>query len=185
MDDNAPAAAFAATVPGDAPLVVRCKRGTRVLYVILLCCVAFEIAAMAGLVAVSIWMGAAWFLVLLPFLALQVLLMGVVVREYRGLLGPQLAADHTGVWVRTGLGAKPETVHLPWSAIDGIDALRKGPVVRIMSARGDALYGRRPHWRVRSLRRRFGTPFIVDGRRSVMHPVQIVEWLRQMPRLPY
>jgi hypothetical protein len=63
-------------------------------------------------------------------------------------------------------------VFLPWPAIDGIDTA-KGPVVRIMSRQGEALFPDRPHWRVRSLRRRFGTAFIVDGRRSA-EPVDTI-----------
>jgi hypothetical protein len=101
-------------------------------------------------------------------------------REYLGLLGPQLAADHTGIWVRTGLGSRPEVVFLPWAAIDGIDVVRQGPVVRIMSRHGETLYQKRRHWRARSTTRRFGTPFVVDGRRSAEPPDVIARRLHQL-----
>jgi hypothetical protein len=71
-------------------------------------------------------------------------------------------------------------VFLPWSAIDGIDVTRKGPVVRIMSRQGEGLYTKRKHWRVRSVWRRFGTPFVVDGRRSAEPPDQIAHRLHQL-----
>ena len=165
--------AFAPAVPPDAPIVVRCKRNTRVLYVVLLVAVVLEFGLMGLIGWFAAWSGFAFVLALLPVMAFQVVMMIIVLREYRGLLGPQLAADASGIWVRTGLGDKPEVVHLPWPAIEGIDVAR-GPVVRIMSGEGAALYGKRGHWRVRSLRRRFGTPFIVDGRRSATKPAELV-----------
>lgn len=171
---------FAAAVPAQAPLVVWSKPGTRTWYVVMLGCAAMQVAFVVGVAVFAVVLGFAPLLGLVPLLAVQLWLTVPVAREYQGLLGPQLAADHTGVWVRTGLGRRPEVVHLPWSAVDGVDATRKGPVVRIMSRQGDALYPRRPHWRARSLRRRFGTPFIVDGRRSVEHPEQIAFRLHQI-----
>jgi hypothetical protein len=133
----------------------------------------------AGLSYVAIWLDAAVLLMVLPPLVAQFGFTALVLREYQGWLGPQLAADHTGVWVRTGIGRRPEAVHLPWAAIDGIDASRKGPVVRVMSRQGEGLFTK-PHWRVRSLRRRFGTAFVVDGKRSAEHPEQIAHRLRQL-----
>jgi hypothetical protein len=102
------------------------------------------------------------------------------VREYRGLMGPQLAADNTGVWVRTGLGARPEVVYLRWPAIDGIDTTRKA--LRIMSQEGDALFRGRMHWRVRIVRRRFGTPFVVGGRMLAVRPKDLLNLLTTVPR---
>jgi membrane protein YdbS with pleckstrin-like domain len=163
---------FAAEVPGQAPLVVRTRRSTTVLYVLLLAASALLVVLLAAVPALAWWLDAAALLVVVPPLALQLFLTGPIVREYRGLLGPQLAADHTGVWVRSGLGRRPETVFLPWHAVDGVDTA-KGPVVRIMSRQGEALFPARPHWRVRSLRRRFGTAFVVDGRRSA-EPVDLI-----------
>jgi hypothetical protein len=171
-------AGFAPEVPANAPLVVRCKGGTKALYVMVLVCVVVEVLLVAGLVTMSIALASPWPLVVAPLIVIQLLLMGIVLREYQGLLGPQLAADPSGLWVRTGLGRRPEVVYLPWGAIDGIEATRKGPVVRIVSPAGDALFPRRAHWRVRSLRRRFGTPFVVDGRRSAEHPAQLADRLR-------
>ena len=49
-----------------------------------------------------------------------------------------------------------------------------------MSRQGEGLYGRRRRWRVRSVWRRFGTPFIVDGRRSAEPPDQIAHRLWQL-----
>lgn len=173
---------FVARVPEGAPLVVRSKGSTRVLYVVLVVCVCLEAMLMVAVPLVAVPLDAPFFLVLLPLFGMQLWLMVLVVREYQGLLGPQLAADAHGVWVRTGLGRRPEVVFLPWSHIDGIDAARKGPAVRITSRRGDALFGARPHWRARSLRRRFGTPFIVDGRRSAEPADQIVARLLGVSR---
>jgi hypothetical protein len=171
--------AFAPVVPTRAPLVVWSKPGTRVWYVVLLVCAAVEVLLAVAVVVFVVVLGSWLLLAVVPLLAVQLALVVPVVREYQGLLGPQLAADHTGVWVRTGLGRRPEVVHLPWWAVDGVDATHKGPVVRILSRRGEALYPGRPHWRARSLRRRFGTPFVVDGKRSAEHPEQIAFRLRQ------
>jgi hypothetical protein len=123
------------------------------------------VALLVGIPALAVWLGAPVLAVIAAPLLLQLYFTVLIVREYQGLRGPQLAADPSGVWVRTGLGSRPETVFLPWHAVDGIDTA-KGPVVRIMSRQGEALFPARPHWRVRSLRRRFGTSFVVDGRRS-------------------
>jgi hypothetical protein len=73
-------------------------------------------------------------------------------------------------------------VFLPWPAIDGVDATGKGPALRIMSRQGEALFPRRPHWRVRTTRRRFGSAFVVDGKRSVEHPEQLAHRLDQLGR---
>jgi hypothetical protein len=173
---------FVAQVPAEAPLVVRAKGSTRVLYVVLVVCVCFEAVLMVAVPVVAVLLGTPLFLVLLPLFGMQLWLMVLVVREYQGLLGRQLAADPHGVWVRTGLGRRPEVVFLPWTHIDAIEATRKGPVVRITSRRGDALFGARPHWRARSLRRRFGTPFIVDGRRSAEPAEQVVARLQGVSR---
>ncbi len=168
---------FVAEVPGHAPVVVRTKRSTTALYVLLLTSTVLVVAMLAALVAATVWLGTPLFLVIVPPLALPLFFTVRVVREYQGLLGPQLAADHTGLWIRTGLGRRPETVYLPWHAIDGVDTA-KGPVVRIMSRQGEALFfPARPHWRVRSLRRRFGTAFVVDGRRSAEPVEQIAHRL--------
>ena len=163
---------FVTEVPGHAPLVVRTRRGTTVLYAMLLAAATFLVALLVAVPAVSLWLGTPLFLAIVPPLLLQLFLTVLIVREYQGLLGPQLAADHTGMWIRTGLGSRPETVFLPWHAVDGIDTA-KGPLVRIMSGQGEALFPARPHWRVRSLRRRFGTAFIVDGRRSA-EPADVI-----------
>jgi hypothetical protein len=180
MHGDGPVAGFAPAVPANASVVVRTKASTRVLYVLLLACTMLLVAVLAGLVALGVWLGAAALplLVVLPLLAVQLGFTVLVVREYRGLLGPQLAADHTGVWVRTGLGARPEVVYLPWAAVEGVDT-HKGPVVRIMSRAGEGLFDRRPHWRVRSLRRRFGTAFVVDGRRAAEPVDRIAHRLHQ------
>lgn len=180
MYGNGPAAGFVPAVPETAPVVVRTKASTRVLYVLLVVCTALVGVVLAGLVVLVAWLGAAALplLVVAPLMAVQLGFALLVVREYRGLLGPQLAADHTGVWVRTGLGGRPEVVYLPWAAIDGVDT-HKGPVVRILSRAGEGLFDRRPHWRVRSLRRRFGTAFVVDGRRSAEPVDRIAHRLHQ------
>jgi hypothetical protein len=130
------------------------------------------VALLAGVPALGFWLGSPVLAVIVAPLLLQLYFTVLIVREYQGLLGPQLAADHTGVWIRTGMGRRPETVFLPWPAIDGIDTA-KGPVVRIMSRQGEALFPVRAHWRVRSLRRRFGTAFVVDGKRSA-EPVDAI-----------
>ncbi|MFI7675703.1 hypothetical protein [Actinophytocola sp. NPDC049390] len=167
---------FVPEVPGHAPVVVRTKRNTTALYAMLLAVTALLVALLVAQLAASVWLGTALFLLLAPPLALQLYFTVLVVREYQGLLGPQLAADHTGLWVRTGLGRRPEAVYLPWHAVDGVDTAR-GPVVRIMSRQGEALFPTRAHWRVRSLRRRFGTAFVVDGRRSAEPVEQIAHRL--------
>ncbi len=163
---------FVAEVPGHAPLVVRTKHNTTALYAVLLTSAALLVALLVALIAVSVFLGTPLFLVVVPLLALQLYFTVLIVREYRGLLGPQLAADHPGVWIRTGLGRRPESVFLPWHAVDGVDTAT-GPVVRIMSRQGEALFPARPHWRVRSLRRRYGTAFVVDGKRSA-EPVDVI-----------
>ncbi|TDP94999.1 hypothetical protein EV186_105231 [Labedaea rhizosphaerae] len=172
---------FAPAVPPDAPLVARSKGSTRVLAVVMLVAVVLEVVLLAAVGLLVYLSGFPMFLAVLPLLLLQLGLMVVVLREYQGLLGPQLAANASGVWVRTGLGRKPEVVHLPWPAIDAIDVAR-GPALRIMSRQGDALFARRAHWRVRSLRRRFGTPFIVDGRRSATEAHQLAAMLDSFGR---
>jgi hypothetical protein len=164
--------AFVTEVPAHAPLVVRTKGNTMALYVMLLTCTTLLVALLVAIPLFSWWLGVTLLLMVMPPLALQLYFTLLIVREYQGLLGPQLAADHTGLWIRTGMGRRPETVFLPWQVIDGIDTA-KGPVVRIMSRQGEALFPTRPHWRVRSLRRRFGTAFVVDGRRSA-EPVEVI-----------
>jgi hypothetical protein len=172
---------FAPEVPGNAQLVVRTNSGTRVLYGLLLVMVALEAVIIVGALALwVIWTDVWPLLVLVSLLLFQGYFTALILREYQGLLGPQLAADHTGVWVRTGLGTRPEVVFLPWPAIDGIDVSRKGPAVRIMSRQGEGLYGNRGHWRVRSAWKRFGTPFVVDGRRSLEPVEQIAHRLHQL-----
>lgn len=173
-------ARFVTKVPGDAHLVVRTGRGTKVLYAVLLGAVALQVGVVAAVVVIAVWISSPVPLLILAMFTPVLIPLWLVVREYQGLLGPQLAADHHGVWIRTGVGPRPEVVHLPWSAIDGIDTARKGPVVRIMSRQGEALFGNRPHWRVRSLQRRFGTAFVVDGQRSAEPPDQIAHRLRQL-----
>ncbi|MFC4855223.1 hypothetical protein [Actinophytocola glycyrrhizae] len=163
---------FAPEVPGHAPLVVRTRSGTTALYAMLLVSAALLVVLHVAVPVASLVLSTPLFLVIVPPLLLQLYFTVLILREYQGLLGPQLAADHTGVWVRTGLGRRPETVFLPWCAVDGIDTA-KGPVVRITSRQGEALFPARPHWRVRSLRRRFGTAFIVDGRRCA-EPVEVI-----------
>jgi hypothetical protein len=165
-------------VPEHAALVVRNKASTRVLYGVVLGTTVLLVVLAAAIGFVAVLLAAPVLLVVLPPLAVQIGLTLLVLREYQGLLGPQLAADHTGVWVRTGLGRRPEAVRLPWAAIDGIDT--KGAAVRVMSRQGEGLFGARPHWRVRSARRRFGTAFVVDGKRSVERPEQIAHRLRQL-----
>lgn len=163
---------FSPRVPGDAPVVVRSKRTTTALYVMLLVAAALLVAILVGIPALAIWFGAPVMALVAAPLLLQLFFTGLIIREYQGLLGPQAAADHTGLWIRTGLGRRPEAVYLPWPAVEGIDTA-KGPVVRVISRPGEALFPARPHWRVRSLRRRFGTAFVVDGRRSA-EPVEVI-----------
>ncbi|HEY0696524.1 MAG TPA: hypothetical protein VGD43_01800 [Micromonospora sp.] len=163
---------FVPGVPGHAPLVVRSNRATRVLYVVMLVATGLEVVLVGAIPAFALWLGSPGMALIAAPLLVQLYVTALVVREYQGLLGPQLAADHTGVWVRTGLGRRPEAVHLPWAAVDGVDTA-KGPVVRVLSRQGEALFPARPHWRVRSLRRRFGTAFVVDGRRS-LEPVDVI-----------
>jgi len=172
--------AFVQAVPENAALVVRTKSSTRVLYVFLLFSVVLQFAVLLGLGFLAGASEQPWLLILVPLYSLQFFFVVPIVREYRALLGPQLAADHTGVWVRTGLGKRPEVVYLPWPAIDGIDTTRKGPTLRILSHQGDALFGDRPHWRVRTTRKRFGSAFVVDGKRSAEHPEQLAHRLFQL-----
>ncbi|MFL6123122.1 hypothetical protein [Actinophytocola sp.] len=168
---------FTPGVPGDAPLVVRTKPGTRALYVALLGAVVLQVLAVAGMMLLALWSPVLF--AFLPLAALQFWFVGRILREYQGLLGPQLAADHTGVWVRTGAGPNPQAVYLPWAAIEGVDAVR-GPAVRITSRHGEGLLGQHAHWRVRALRRRFNSAFVVDGRRSAEPADQIVHRLWQL-----
>lgn len=171
---------FAREVPLNAQLVVYSDRRTRMLFGFMVFGAALLAIHFVGLIVIGVlnwdpaaisyfasWLLFAFFLAL-PF------------RECLGLLGPQLAADHTGIWVRTGLGPRPEVVFLPWFAIDGIDAVRNGPAVRIMSRQGEALYGRRRHWRARWTTLRYGTPFVVNGRRSAEPPDVIAHRLHQL-----
>ena len=173
-------ASFASAVPADAPLVVRAKRSARVVHVVLLVCVVAQVLVVAALVGLGVW--SRYPVVAVPVLLglFQLWLMVLVVREYRGLLGPQLAADNTGVWVRTGLGSRPEVVYLPWQAIDGVDTTRKA--LRITSREGEALFRGRMHWRVRTVRRRFGTPFVVGGRMLAVRPNDLLARLTTVPR---
>lgn len=172
---------FAQAVPAEARLVVRSNRRTRALFVVMLVSVVFLLALMAVVPLVLVWstITPMLLLIVLP-LAVQLWFSVLIVREYQGLLGPQLAADRSGVWVRTGLGSKPETVFLAWPAVEGIDVSPSGPAVRILSRQGDALFAGRPHWRVRSLRKRYGTPFVVDGRRSAEPATVIAGRLHQI-----
>jgi hypothetical protein len=173
---------FAPAVPRDVPLVVRGKARTVVPYVLVLGCVVILAAMLAAIPVLLVLFTSVpgYALLLIMPMAMQLGFSVLVLRELRGLRGPQLAADHTGVWVRTGMGAKPEAVFLPWAAIDGIDTGRRGRAVRIMSGRGAELYGRRPRWRAGYLRRRLGTPFVVDGRHSTERPEAIVFRLHQL-----
>lgn len=182
MYGTGPAVSFAPEVPAAAAIVVRSRGNTRVLHAAVLTAAAILTAIVVAVPLFVLWLGsgAVPLLSMEPLLLIQLWFTVVIVREYRGLLGPQLAADRSGVWVRTGSGARPEAVFLPWQAIEGVDATRKGPVVRIMSRQGEGLFPLRPHWRVRSLRRRFGTAFVVDGRRSAEHPDHIARLLHQV-----
>lgn len=169
---------FAREVPRNAPVVVRSNSATTGLYAMLLVAVALLVVLFVAISAFTIILGSPLLAVIAAPLLLQLYFTVLIVREYQGLLGPQLAADHTGLWIRTGLGRHPETVFLPWQAVDGIDTA-KGPVVRIMSSQGETLFPARPHWRVRSLRRRCGTAFVVDGKRSAEPVEQIAHRLHQ------
>jgi hypothetical protein len=169
---------FAQEVPTAAQLVVRSNSRTKVLYVLLVAVVGLEVVLVAAVVALAIWSGVPAFLGLVPLFLFQGYFMTLIVREYQGLLGPQLAADHTGVWIRTGSGRRPEVVFLPWAAVTGIDV--SGPALRVMSGAGERLFGKDRHWRVRSVWKRFGTPFVVDGRRSAEPPEQIAHRLHQL-----
>lgn len=171
---------FATAVPEDAMLVVRCNSATRVLYGVLLGTMVLQFVVLLAIAFLAGALEAPLLLWLLPLCALPLLFIWPVVHEYRALLGPQLAADHTGVWVRTSLGRRPEVVYLPWPAIDGVEATGKGPALRILSSQGEALFGPRPHWRVRTMRRSFGSAFVLDGRRSREHPEQLAHRLRQL-----
>lgn len=179
---NESGVAFAPAVPQNAPLVVRCTGGTRVLAIVMFVAVGVEVLLMGALAWLASVSGIGMFYALIPLLLIQVGLMVMVLREYQGLLGPQLAADPSGVWVRTGLGSKPEVVYLPWHSIDLID-VAKGPALRILSRQGEALYAKRTHWRVRSLRKRYGTAFIVDGRRAAVKPPQLAAMLASFGRV--
>ena len=172
---------FARAVPPEAQLVVRSNRRTRVLYVLMLVSVVLLVALVMAVPTVLAWSTVTplLMLVVIPLL-FQLWFAVLIVREYQGLLGPQLAADRSGVWVRTGLGSKPEVVFLAWPTVEGIDVSPTGPAVRILSRQGDALFTGRTHWRVRSLRRRYGTPFVVDGRRSAEPAVAIAGRLHQI-----
>lgn len=171
---------FAQEVPAHAQLVVRSNSRTKALYVLMLVSVALEFVFIGGVVALvtlfEIWP----LLGLVPLMLFQSYFMVLIVREYQGLLGPQLAADHTGLWIRTGVGRHPEVVFLPWQAIDGVDVTSKGPTVRILSRQGEGLFAKRRHWRVRTVWRRFGSPFVVDGRRSAEPPGHIAHRLHQL-----
>jgi hypothetical protein len=172
---------FAPVVPAEAQLVVRSNRRTRALYVLMLVSVVLLVVLKVALVTVVGWSGVTPLLMLaVAPLAVQLWVAVLLVREYRGLLGPQLAADRAGVWVRTGLGSRPEVVFLAWPAVEGIDVSPRGPAVRILSRPGDGLFVGRAHWRVRSLRRRYGTPFVVDGRRSAEPAAAIAGRLHQI-----
>lgn len=172
---------FARAVPTEAQLVVHSNRRTRALYVLMLVSVVLLLALVAAVPTLLAWRSISPLLMLavLPLLV-QLWFAVLIVREYRGLLGPQLAADRSGVWVRTGLGSRPEVVFLAWPAVAGIDVSPAGPAVRILSGQGDALFTGRAHWRVRSLRRRYGTPFVVDGRRSAEPATAIAGRLHQI-----
>jgi hypothetical protein len=172
MYGTGPAVSFAPEVPAAAAVVVHSRGNTRVLHAAVLTAAAILTAIVVAVpfFVLSLGSGA------VPLLAMEPLLL----MQLWFTVGPQLAADRSGVWVRTGSGARPEAVFLPWQSIEGIDATRKGPVVRIMSRQGEGLFPRRPHWRVRSLRRRFGTAFVVDGRRSAEHPDHIARLLHQV-----
>lgn len=172
---------FAQAVPLEAPLVVRSNGRTRALFVMMLVSVVLLLALMVLVPLVLVWttITPVLLLIVLP-LAVQLWFALLVVREYQGLLGPQLAADRSGLWVRTGLGSRPEVVFLAWPAVEGIDVSPRGPAVRILSRQGDALFTGRAHWRVRSLRKRYGTPFVVDGRRSAEPAATIAGRLHQI-----
>lgn len=172
---------FAPAVPAQAQLVVRSNRRTRALFVVMLVSVVFLLALLVLVPLVLVWstITPMLLLIVLP-LAVQLGFAVLIVREYQGLLGPQLAADRSGVWVRTGLGSRPEVVFLAWSAVEGIDVSPSGPAVRLLSRQGDALFTGRAHWRVRSLRKRYGTPFVVDGRRSAEPATVIADRLKQV-----
>lgn len=172
---------FARAVPEQAQLVVRSNGRTRGLFVVMLVSVVL-LAALVVAVPLVLAMTAVTplaTLIVIPLLV-QLWFAVLVVREYQGLLGPQLAADRSGVWVRTGLGSRPEAVFLAWPAVEGVDVSPNGPAVRILSRQGDALFPARPHWRVRSLRKRYGTPFVVDGRRSAEPAAAIAGRLHQI-----
>ena len=94
-----------AAVPGNAALVVRSKGSTRMLYGLMLGATVLLVVLAVVLVLCAVWLGAPTMLIILPPFAVQLGFTALIVREYQGLLGPQLAADHTGVWVRTGMAA--------------------------------------------------------------------------------
>jgi hypothetical protein len=174
---------FAPAVPAEAQLVVRSNRRTRALYVVMLVSVVLLVVLMAAVPTVVAWSGVTPVLmVAVAPLGVQLWFSVLIVREYQGLLGPQLAADRSGVWVRTGLGSKPEVVFLAWPAVEGIDVSPRGPAIRILSRQGDGLFAGGAHWRARSLRKRYGTPFVVDGRRSAEPAAAIAGRLHQIAR---
>jgi hypothetical protein len=86
---------FCASVPGDAPLVVRTNRSTKVLYVVLMVATVLLVVADVALVLLALLWSPILF-VYVPLVAVQFWFVGRILREYQGLLGPQLAADHTG-----------------------------------------------------------------------------------------
>lgn len=172
---------FAPAVPAEAQLVVRSNRRTRVLFGVMLASVVLLLALVVAVPVVLVWATVTPLLGLIVVpLAVQLWFSALIVREYQGLLGPQLAADRSGVWVRTGLGSRPEVVFLAWPAVEGVDVSPAGPAVRILSRQGDALFPARTHWRVRTLRKRYGTPFVVDGRRSAEPATAIAGRLHQI-----
>lgn len=180
-EGSAAPVSFAPAVPTEARLVVRSNRRTRVLYVVMLVSVVLLLILVAAVPTLLAWSNVTPLLMLVVFpLMVQLWFSVLIVREYQGLLGPQLAADRSGLWVRTGLGSRPEVVFLSWQAVEGIDVSPTGPAVRILSRQGDALFAGRGHWRVRSLRKRYGTPFVVDGRRSAEPATAIAGRLHQL-----
>lgn len=171
---------FAVEVPRDAMLVVYSDRATKALYGLMMFAAVLQFLVLCAIAFLAGALELPLLLLLLPVYSINFVFTWPVLREYRALLGPQLAADHTGVWVRTGLGRRPEVVYLPWPVIDGIEATGKGPALRITSRQGEALFEGRAHWRVRTMRRRFGSAFVVDGKRSREHPEKLAHRLWQL-----
>lgn len=166
---------FAPKVPENAPIVVRTKPNTRAMYTLLLTNLSLLCTAIAVPLIWPFLLPA--LLVNVPGLLFSLSMTLLAMREFRALLGPQLAADYTGLWVRTGAGRQPEVVYLPWAAVEAIDVDRR--CVRVISRHGEWLHPKRAHYRWESTRRRFGSPFVVDGRRTIEHPDQIVQRLQQ------